>query len=60
MPYTPDKDIIEPYTDGSGVKVIAKAGQSIPWAMARELGLVEGDEPQPKARKPAKSDDASG
>lgn len=49
MPYTPDKDIIEPYTDGSGVKVIAKAGTPIPWAMARELGLVEGDEPKEEA-----------
>lgn len=45
--YTPNKDIVESYTDGSGVKIIVKAGQPISWAMARELGLVEGDEPKP-------------
>lgn len=49
--YTPDKDIIEPLTDGSGSKVIIPAGTPIAWETARELGLVQGDEPQPKAKK---------
>lgn len=54
--FTPDKDIVEPYVDGSGVKVVAKAGTPIAWATAVELGLVTGDPPaEPKTKKPATS-----
>jgi hypothetical protein len=55
--YTPDRDIIEPYSDSSGFKVIFSAGQPIAWATALELGLVSGDPPvdAPK-RRPIKID----
>lgn len=49
MPYTPTKDITEPLTDGSGVKVVFPAGKPIAWATALELGLVKGDEPKEEA-----------
>jgi hypothetical protein len=56
--YTPDKDITEPLSDGSGAKVLFKAGTPIAWATARALGLVEGDEPQAKPKKKDTAPDA--
>ena len=43
--YTPEQDVIEPYSDGSGNKVIVKAGTPIAWATAYELGLVSTKRP---------------
>lgn len=49
--YTPDTDIYEPYSDGSGRKLVASAGVPIAWATARELGLVIGEPPAEKRGK---------
>lgn len=53
--FTPKEDVIEHYKDGSGSVVVARAGKSIPWAMARNLGLVKGEPPEEK--KPDESTD---
>ncbi len=43
--YTPENDVTEPLSDGSGIKIIFKAGTPIAWATALELGLVTDDPP---------------
>ncbi len=56
--YTPEVDITEPYNDGSGIKVLFKAGQPIEWATAHMLGLVSTEQPPVETfkRKPIKPD----
>ena len=49
--YTPEHDVTDQYSDGTGVKLLFKAGTPIAWATALELGLVTGDPPTVEAPK---------
>lgn len=51
--FTPESDVLEPFSDGNGSKIIVKAGQPTAWATAYELGLVTTKHP-PKDDKPVK------
>jgi len=41
--FTPTENIVEPFVDGSGWKVVAEAGKPVPWARAQMLGLIDAD-----------------
>lgn len=41
--FTPAENIVEPFVDGSGWKVVAEAGAPVPWVRAQMLGLIDAD-----------------
>lgn len=41
--FTPAENIVEPYTDGSGWKVVAEAGKPIPWDRVEQLGILDAE-----------------